>query len=1001
MGKKPKKQSNINAFIFSAVLLVITAVIGIVLKSTVISGEKENGHIVYGSVVFNEMMLSNTNTYADSEGNFFDYAELFNSTAHDISLNGWYIIEGSSGKPWYFPRNTVIKANGFLIVWFCGEDKDGLYTPMKLSKNGGDIFTVYTSSGAISDRVVTAKTAENLVYERSADGSWIKNANPSPMYPNTEAGQKAFVSSRIRMSDPIKITEICASNPCYIADEDGEFSDYIEITNFSSTDINLGGYSLTDDDDLFKWIFPDKILKSGERIVVFASGKDKTEGELHLSFKLSTDTETVSFCSQGGILIDRISFSDLTNGAVVTRSNAFSEPEYSYQPSPNYGDTGEYYLNTDKNKTLVINEVCVLNDSTYVQNGEYFDWIELKNVSENAIDLSNYYLTKSAENPTKWQFPKRVLMPGETVLVSASGDIEKSTETFLHCSFRLDSKYDELFVFVNENGQIRLEDGVILHNIPYGMTYGRSPLGGFAYMQNPTPGSNNEIGVREISKEPELSENSGIFNDVDGVTVSINANGTVKYTLDGSEPNETSAEYTSPFFFTKTTVLRVKCYENGKQESKTVTASYIINENHTLPVVSVTSSPDGLFGEENGICYRGEADENGKYPSDANIYKDWERECHAELIDGEYGFSVDCGIKLFGQSNREYPKQSFQLKFRAKYGASEVYCSLFDSTPEITKFENLVLRSGSQDYRRSMMRDEVCTTLASETGLLVQGNKPCVLYINGEYYGIYYIREKIDEHFIASHENVSEESVDLLVGNGNPIYGSSDGWYDLLWNVRHYDMSKQENYNYIKKRMDVESFADFVIAQAICGNRDSGNIKFYKSTETDNKWRWIFFDLDYGLTDDTSYGLAFMIDTEGTGYAHKFSTTMINELLKNPEFFDMFLRRFAYQLDVTFSEERVTETVKYYKELLYGEIERNIEKWGNNLSTYSWQTKSIIEYINQNNDTKKTRKQQLVEEIQAIFGLDDEVIEYYFYMTEEERQLYDMLRDGSGEENET
>ena len=178
--------------------------------------------------------------------------------------------------------------------------------------------------------------------------------------------------------------------------------------------------------------------------------------------------------------------------------------------------------------------------------------------------------------------------------------------------------------------------------------------------------------------------------------------------------------------------------------------------------------------------------------------------------------------------------------------------------------------------------------------------------------------------------------------------------------------------------MDVESFADFIIAQVFLGNRDSGNAKVYKSDLTDGKWRWILFDLDYGLADDVTYGLWFIINPEGTGYMKKINTDLINSLLKNPEFFDMFLTRFAYHLNNTFEQERVVSMIKDLQSVIEPEIRRNIDKWGYNYASWNWQIQSMIEFVTDVDGKGTTRKEQLLEEIKTVFNLSDETIEYYF-----------------------
>lgn len=181
------------------------------------------------------------------------------------------------------------------------------------------------------------------------------------------------------------------------------------------------------------------------------------------------------------------------------------------------------------------------------------------------------------------------------------------------------------------------------------------------------------------------------------------------------------------------------------------------------------------------------------------------------------------------------------------------------------------------------MKDVLTSSLADDTGILAnQAYRPVVLYINGAYWGIHYIREKINEGFIAANANVSEDSVNLLVANGRVGAGSED-YQALLSYIKAHSPLNAEAYRYVCDRMDVTSFADYLITEMVCGNKDSGNIRWYRSSETDNKWRWILYDTDITYAAGENW-VWFLIDPAGTGTGQNFSTALINGLLTNGEF---------------------------------------------------------------------------------------------------------------------
>ena len=157
----------------------------------------------------------------------------------------------------------------------------------------------------------------------------------------------------------------------------------------------------------------------------------------------------------------------------------------------------------------------------------------------------------------------------------------------------------------------------------------------------------------------------------------------------------------------------------------------------------------------------------------ANFWKDWEKEAYADFFEeGKDGFSIPCGIKIFGQFSRGEDKKSFQLKFRDLYGEANLQYRVFDDLEDISEYNALVLRSGSQDSRYAMVRDEFLTSLAKDGSeyLYVQAYKPCVLYINGEYFGVYFLREKVSEDYVSQHLNVSPQTTTPVSSTHLDVY---------------------------------------------------------------------------------------------------------------------------------------------------------------------------------------------------------------------------------------
>ena len=128
----------------------------------------------------------------------------------------------------------------------------------------------------------------------------------------------------------------------------------------------------------------------------------------------------------------------------------------------------------------------------------------------------------------------------------------------------------------------------------------------------------------------------------------------------------------------------------------------------------------------------------------------------------------------------------------------------------------------------------------------VMDSRPCVVYINGEYWGLYNIREKVNEDYLASHYGVDPKKVDILVWNGFALAGSNEAYKALIEYVETHDMQNQEYYEYVTSQIDIDNFIDYLIVESYFGNTDLGNIKFWRD-QNGGKWRWVLYDMDWAL----------------------------------------------------------------------------------------------------------------------------------------------------------
>ncbi|MBR1376580.1 MAG: CotH kinase family protein [Bacilli bacterium] len=932
-------------------LLLVTTIVNRKTSVSVIENDiEESGDSTINKLVINEMSNNNDGSYAADNGKIYDWIELYNGTDKDIDLNGYSLSDDDSKIKWTF-SDTIIKSKEYLVVFLAGENIDGLYANFALSKNGGEVVVLKNRSGKVVDIVESVKTNKNTSLARTLDGEWQVVKQITPGYVNTKDGYIEYIKSLENLSNDIIINEVLVRNGGQFTDDYSEYSGYIELKNTTDSKIELKDYSLSDSlTEPFKWQLPDISLKSGEIIMIYTSGRDIDSGILHTNFKLNSKNGNV-ILSKNGVIVGNLEYANVANGY------ALSYVDGNYQKtsalSGGYENTSagvdEFSKHNEKIKdSLIINEVMNNNYEYLPQNsGNYYDWIELKNNTSEVMNLGEYYLTTTLNDPEMYNLPNVELKPGEYYIIMASGDTNLSNSSYNHANFKV-SNVESIYITSNN----KVIDGIFIANVPNGYSYGRDNSYGFIYMEKPTPGANNNYGLREVAFLPTYSIESGIYNDVENVVVEINSPGTIYYTLNGDNPTTRSNVYTGPITLNKTSVVKAISVEDSKYNSEVANASYIINENHTLPVLSL-------------------AIDNSNYKAVVNnVWGSTEKEAYAAFFYEDENFEIPCGLQLFGGSTRALPKQSFSLKFKKMYGEGELHYQVFDNRDN-SVYNTLVLRSGSQDYNVSMMRDPVLTSIMEDTSVDVQAMRPVILYINGSYWGIYFLDEKVDEDFISAHYNVGEEGTNIVRVDGNVSVGSGASYEELLTYMKTHNMASSEAYEYVKERIDIDNLIEFWIAETYLTNNDIINCRVFSNPNIDGgKWNFIFYDLDFAMYYPSVNYYNIMNDPSGMGSMQIRSDLTLN-LFKNSEFRNRFVEKLSEMLKNEWSEENVISKIDEYYDLLKPEMARNVARWGSSMTAWEREVENLRNFA-------RKRKNYLLSQTKSYFKLSDEEMSVFY-----------------------
>ncbi len=594
-------------------------------------------------------------------------------------------------------------------------------------------------------------------------------------------------------------------------------------------------------------------------------------------------------------------------------------------------------------QSVVISEFLASNHSTnFDHDGDSSDWIELHNVSGAALDLGGHTMTDDAGAPDKWRLPSFVMPDGGYLLVWASG--KDLTGQELHASFKLSAVGEFIGIFAS--------DGSVVDTVTFGrqvedVSLARIPdaFGAFVATANPTPAEPNDVDVPGGAAVT-FSPKSGFFEDSLQLRLSSPVdNVTIRYTTDGSTVNAGSARYGDELLISSTTVVRVRVFDGGAPVGDDISHIYLIDYDGTLPVLSYATDNRNLFGSR------------GIFDNPGGSGKEWERAVSVNLVERDgSGIQINAGMRAHGGRSRrqDFPKVSTRLYFRSEYGPSKLRYRLFE-TKKIDEFDRLVVHSGGssdQFFRKegvtsrywSLIRDPLNHRMWGEHDGVVSAARPVVLFINGDPWGIYHIRERVDEHYLESNYGI--EDADLLRPNDEKIVveaGDKEAWNRMFSLIEDNDFDNESKYRQISEIIDLDNFIDFFVFNVFAGNWDMPhtNIYMFRERAETARWRWVMWDTDisYG-----SLGSGLRPSDKTLRWATRsnvmlnccgqldeedllWSTLILRKLLTSEVFEHRFVNRFADVMNTTLHPGHISALVDDMAAALRPNLHFETEKW--------------------------------------------------------------------------
>lgn len=679
---------------------------------------------------------------------------------------------------------------------------------------------------------------------------------------------------------------------------------------------------------------------------------------------------------------------------------------------------------------IAINEVMASNKLTIAdEDGEFSDWVELVNISGEAVNLSGYHLSDKTSDPGRWTFPPIILESGEYLLVFASGKNRFSGE--LHTDFKIKAAGESIVFSDPDEKQVD-----IFPSTPLGEdeSMGRIPDGSGPFIQIdlPSPGEPN---VPPFTDEVEFSLLPGFYSEEQTLVLESATNSNeIYYTLNGDIPDTNSFRYTEPLALVHSAnlsinpivdiptnppgtpewfkwksptgnpfrghVVRAAVFKEGKRISSVETKSYFlspdIQNRFDLDVISIVTEEDNLFGHERGLFVPGKTFEdnpslgapwpNGNY---RNRGREWEREADLFFFNstGELEFQQQLGLRVHGGGSRSLPAKSIRLYAREAYGDPFISFPLFDGDT-LRQFKRLILRNSGQDMLFSMFRDALAVKIIDGLPIEKQAYRPSVLFINGAYYGIINIRERMDKYYFEQRFGTREADLNILEFGGFEIdEGRNDNYLEFLNRLRGLDADDPQALSIIRSYVDLDNFIDYYIAKMFFAVFDwpGNNIKFWKEQDENSRWRWLFYDNDDGFEPVDFDPYAHLTDMSDNSWPNPlWSTELFRTFIEIEEFRELFLDRISSQLCEVYNSNRTIDIAEQIVESIKSEMPEHIDRWRYPSSMEVWydNTETIMRFL-------RERPEWLLEKSLEFFEIPEE--KWNEYQCPEEPEIKELV----------
>lgn len=824
----------------------------------------------------------------------------------------------------------------------------------------------------------------------------------------------------VKLEAQIVINEASNKNYTQIFDEDGDNEDWIELYNTSDSAINLKNWYLSDDlNDVDKWPIPNLNLKANSTQLFFASDKDNRicdEGYKWQCPVLPTDSftyiipdettssnwNTIEYNDQSwnkGIagfgfgddddntivpndtrviyirklfsIPDTQSIADVVchidyddgfvaylNGTEICRSNISGQPDWNSFASNQHDAVmveGNLPEKFDVNVDLV--------RSVWKEGTNIFA-IEVHNINANSSDLSLIpFLSFKIPNESNF-------------FNNAPSWLTNSMKSKAHTNFKISSKGEIIFLF---NPQKELVDFLQVSGLQLNHSIGRSTDGAdiLAIFENATPGESNNASTpytNGYEDQPIFNTPAGFYSDPLNITLSKSSETSeIRYTTDGSTPDSSSTLYNGHSIqVSSTQTINARCFSTGdKLPGKTQTATYFIDENFTVPVLAVTTDDENLYGPS-GIF--------------TNWEENWNKPSYVEYFDTskKLAFSQQAGIQIDGGAggSRSKPQHSFRIEpGHGIFGSGDIEYALQPDRPKRDSYSSFYVRNGSNQNLILPYKDALqVKALGKNTFNYYSAYRPIVVFINGSYFGVYELREKINDDYLEQNYDMDTDSLDLIGVShfkGQTLQAITGSIEPFLEDYDHFMTLDPKSANFLQdvdKFLDLKNYTDYIIAQSWVGNVDwpQNNIKLFRCKSTDYRWQFTIIDLEMSFLPNQWSTAAFdhiqYLNNIGTSNCF---TAFWYKMMQNNEYKFNFINRFADLMNTSYSFDVIGQLENEMYNEIFPEMAGEYERWGT--SNIQAQLNTFTSNHNIFRSELEIRSSYVREDLQQHYNLDNQI----------------------------